>query len=488
MTNCLALDFGASSIRLIGVALRDGRFVQHELARIGNGPQLVGGRQLWDYDRIFVRVEAALVDAGHSGVRYESIGVDSWGVDYALIGERGELLSPPVAYRDVRTEGRMERFCAHHISAPALFAATGIQCLEFNTLFQLYAHGESEGEVLRKAHRLLLTADYVHFWLSGVAANERTLASTSQMLMLDGRWLPEVLSTLGLAPGALSDPVAPGTVLGYMRAALQDKTALRGLKVIAPAAHDTQSAILAVPASSDRNWAYLSSGTWSIMGVESEEPFNDPAAEAAGLGNESGYGNTYCVQSTVTGLWLIQEIQRLLNDRSDGSALARQAEGVAPFRSLIDPSNPRFFSPADMIAEIQAACRDAGEPQPVTPAELVRCAYDSLALLYRTTLLKLSSVTGRHFERLHVVGGGSKAALLNHLCAATTGLPVLAGPAEATALGNALAQFVTLGVLSSVKEGRRAICDSFPPMRFEPVLLPGLQDAIVRFDRLTVRN
>jgi rhamnulokinase len=485
MSNCLALDFGASSIRLIDVSLTDGRFALRDLARLSNGPRPVDGQQVWDYDRIFAQIKTALKGAGASGVPYASIGADSWGVDFAVIGRTGELACPPVAYRDARTEGQMARYFARHLSAHELFAATGIQCLPFNTLFQLFAQGQTEPEVLRQAHRLLLTADYVHFWLSGVAANERTLASTSQMLTLDGRWWPDALKTLALAPGALSDPVAPGTVLGALRAELAAETGLRDLKVIAPAAHDTQSAIAAVPATGDRDWAYLSSGTWSIIGVESEVPFNDAAAQAAGIGNETGYAGAYCVQSTVTGLWLIQEIQRLLNDRSDGGALAAEAEQVPPFRSLINPGDPRFFNPPDMIAEIRSACRAAGEPEPITPAELVRCAYDSLALLYRAALLKLSAVTGRRFSRLHVVGGGSKAALLNRLCAATTGLPVVAGPAEATALGNAMVQFIALERLPSVAEGRRTIRESFPPVLFEPNPLPGLQAAIAHFDRLT---
>jgi len=485
MPNCLALDFGASSIRLVGVSLAGDRFALNELARMSNGPRLVDGRQVWDYDGIFAWIKTALIEAGASEVPYSSIGADSWGVDFVVIDKTGALSCPPVAYRDRRTEGQMERVFARHLSAHELFAATGIQCLPFNTLFQLFAQGQSEPEVLHQAHRLLFTADYVHTWLSGEAANERTLASTSQMLTLDGHWWPEALKISALAPGALAETVPPGTVLGPLRAELAARTGLRGLKVIAPASHDTQSAIAAVPATGDRDWAYLSSGTWSIIGVESDVPFNGAEAEAAGLSNESGTADTYCVQSTVTGLWLVQEIQRLLNDRSDGSALAAQAEQAAPFRSLIDPAKPRFFNPPDMIAEIRAACREAGEPEPATPAELVRCAYDSLALLYRASLLKLSAVTGRRFTRLHVVGGGSKASLLNRLCAATTGLAVLAGPAEATALGNAMTQFIALGQLESISQGRRSIRDSFPPAVFEPEPLDGLQDAIARFDRLT---
>jgi rhamnulokinase len=484
MSNCLALDFGASSIRLIDVSLSDGRFALRELARLSNGPRLVAGRQVWDYDRIFARIKAALKGAGASGVSYASIGADSWGVDFAVIGKAAELACPPVAYRDARTEGQIARYVARHLSAHELFAATGIQCLPFNTLFQLFAQSQSEPEVLQHAHRLLLTADYVHFWLSGVAANERTLASTSQMLTLDGHWWPEALKTLALAPGALCDPVAPGTVLGPLRAELTAEIDLHDLMVIAPAAHDTQSAIAAVPATGEPDWAYLSSGTWSIIGVESEIPFNDAAAEAAGLSNETGYAGTYCVQSTVAGLWLVQEIKRLLDDRSDGSALAAEAGQVSPFRSLINPADSRFFNPSDMIGEIRSACRAADEPEPGTPGELVRCVYDSLALLYRAALLELSAVTGRRFTRLYVVGGGSKAALLNRLCATTTGLPVVAGPAEATALGNAMVQFIALGQLSSLMQGRRAIRESFPPVLFEPSPLAGLQEAIARFDRL----
>ena len=306
MSNCLAVDFGASSIRLVDVSLVDDHFALRELARVNNGPVPIDGRQVWDYDRIFAQLKAALV--GASGTPYASIGADSWGVDFVAVDAAGALVCPPVAYRDARTEGVMERYCAHQLSARDLFVATGIQCLPFNTLFQLFAQSRTEPDVLKQAHRILLTADYVHFWLSGVAANERTLASTSQMLTLDGHWWPDTLKTLALMPDALSDPVAPGTVLGPLRATLAAETGLCDLQVIAPAAHDTQSAIAAVPATGSRDWAYLSSGTWSIIGFESDVPFNDAAAQTAGFSNETGYGGTYCVQSTVTGLWIVQEI------------------------------------------------------------------------------------------------------------------------------------------------------------------------------------
>lgn len=483
-THCLALDFGASSIRLVDISLANGRLSLDELARFAHAPRQQGGHLIWDYPAIYGQVETALAAAAVSGRSYRSIGAASWGVDYVLLDDDGALIAPPVSYRDGRTDGQVERFTTQHISAALLFEKTGLSALPFNTLYQLYAQSQDEPELLRRAHRLLFTADYTHFWLGGVAGVETTLASTSQMLTLDGSWWDEALATLALQRSALLRPVPAGTMLGELSRRLQKRTGLPGIKVIAPAAHDTQSAILAVPADEGGNWAYLSSGTWSILGTESPVPYCTTEAREAGLGNERGYGGTYCVQFTVTGLWLVQEIQRLLAD-ADAAGLAAEAGRADAFRSLIDPADARFFHPADMIAEIRAACREAGEPVPETPAQLIRCAYESLALLYRKRLRLLSDVTGRRFTRLHVVGGGSNAMMLNRLCAATTGLPVLAGPTEATAIGNALAQLIALGELSDVSQARRAVRLSFPPIAVEPQRLPGLDNALARFERLS---
>lgn len=482
-THCLALDFGASSIRLIGVGLVDGHLELSEFARIAHGPHEEDGRLIWDYPVIYRQIEHALAIAGASGRSFHSIGAASWGVDYVLLDEKGQRIGHPVSYRDGRTDGQVERFTSRHIGAASLFATTGLPALWFNTLYQLYAQTQSEPELLRRAHRLLFTADYAHFWLGGKPVNEITLASTSQMLTLDGAWWDEALAPLALPDSALSPVVPAGSILGEFAPELGRKTNLCGVQVIAPCAHDTQSAILAVPATEGTDWAYLSSGTWSILGAESPVPCYDAAAEIAGLGNEQGYGGTYCVQSTVTGLWLIQEIQRLLG-RSAARQLADEAARSLAFRSLVDPADPRFFHPANMIAEIQAACGEAGEPVPVTVGELARCAYDSLALLYRQRLRVLSEVTGRRFARLHVVGGGSQAMLLNQLSAAVTGIPVLAGPAEATAIGIALAQLIALGALSSVREARRLVRVSQPPTVIEPLPITGLDDAVARFDRI----
>ena len=482
-TRCLALDCGASSIRLIEIALDGGRLGLSELARFDNAAQSLGARLVWDYEAIYRKIAAALARAGSSGLSYASIGADSWGVDYVLIDKRGELLGPAVSYRDPRTNGQIARYFARHFTAHDLFAATGIQCLQFNTVFQLHAQFENEPELLRRAHRLLFTADYAHYWLSGVAANERTLASTSQMLSPYGFWSMPILNSVGLPASALAPPVPAGTVLGAVRPQLARETGLRDVMVIAPAAHDTQSAVLCTPAAGGEDWAYLSSGTWSILGMEAAVAFTDAGAERAGISNESGYGGTCCVQSTVAGLWLVQEIQRLVGGVSV-AGLAAAAARTPAFRSLVDPADPRFFNPADMTEEIRAACREEREPVPETPAELARCAYDSLALLYRAELQKLSAVTGRSFTKLHVVGGGSKVDLLNRLCAAAIGLPVLAGPAEATAIGNALAQLIALGRIDGAQAARAVVAQSFPVTRFEPENLPQLDDAIGRFERI----
>lgn len=481
MSDCLALDFGASSIRLIAARLANGVLSLRPLARQPNGPANQDGRQVWDYRRIFAWLETALAEAGKNGA-YAGIGADSWGVDTVFLDAEGRLAGPAVSYRDRRTEGMIERFTAAVMSEDRLFAATGLPALSINTLFQLYAESLRAPDALRQAHRLLFTADYVHYWLSGVAVNERTLSSTSQMLTLDGDWWPEALAAVGLNPAALTKPVAPGCVLGELTPALRAATGL-DCQVIAPASHDTQSAILAVPAAGE-DWAYLSSGTWSIIGVESPRPFTGPDALAAGLGNEAGYGGRYCVQATVSGLWLVQEIRRLTGASSDGE-LAAAAAKADPFRTVIDPAHPRFIAPANMIDEIRAAAREAGEPEPDSTAALVRCAYDSLALLYRAKLEKIAQVTGRTVTTLHVVGGGSQADLFNRLCAAVTGRTVFAGPAEATAIGNALAQWIALGEIADIAEGRRLVAASFAPHRYDPVPLAGLDAAVARYDRIS---
>jgi rhamnulokinase len=484
MSRCLAVDYGASSVRVIDVRLGDAGFAATELMRTPNACVESGDGRFWDHDRLFAAVEAALSQAAAEGPSPIGIGAASWGVDAVFVGADGRPVARPRAYRDPLFNGWMERWWHDQASEETQFSVTGVPAMSINTLYQLYALRHLEPAVLDAAEQVLLTGNYVNYLLSGVAANERTLASTSQMLTLDGAWWDVAVTSVGLSERVLGRVVEPGTVLGELRPELARRTGLRGTRVVATAAHDTQSAIIAVPAAEAGDWAYISCGTWSIIGCESKVPFTSAEARAAGLGNETGYGGTYSVQSTVTGLWLIQEIIRVLGDGSTGASLATEAERETPFRSIVDPVDPRFLAPADMVAEIRAACREAGEPVPESRAAVARCAYDSLALNYRATLHDLERVTGRIFSRVHMVGGGSKAGLINALTASATGLPALAGPTEATAIGNALAQFVALGELSSWEEGRRLVAASFPPVVSLPSPLAGLDDAVGRFERL----
>lgn len=485
ISRCLALDFGASSGRLIDVELQDDNLSILELVRMENSPKKEGDSLFWQHEYLFSEVVKGLCIAGKSGKKYHSIGVDAWGVDYVLLDEKGELIDRPIAYRDKRTRGMIEHFTQQQITRERIYDKTGIQFLEFNTLYQLYSQTIAQPELLSKTHHLLFTADYFHFLLSGVARIETTMASTSQMLGLkDKLWDTELLDTLALPQTALQAPLEPGTEIGVLLPELCKKTGLSGLQVIAPASHDTASAILAVPASGD-DWAFLSSGTWSLLGVESKTPINGSEALAANWTNEGGYGNTYSFLKNINGLWIIQEIVRVLDGRFSFADLAAMATAEPGFSSLIDPGDMRFFSPVSMVNEIQAFCQKTSQPIPETPGALARCAYDSLSLLYRKSLVQLSSLTGRTINVLHVVGGGSQADLLNQLTASAIGIPVLAGPVEATALGNALAQFLATGAISNVNEARRLIDRSFPPRRFDPELTLEIDQAYERFLELT---
>lgn len=487
-SQCLALDFGASSCRLIKVGLDKDSLLTHEFFRVPNGPEKKGNRLVWPLDRLFTQVIKGLNKAAAGGERYNSIGVDTWGVDYVLLDGNGHHLSPPVAYRDDRTSGMIERFTREQLNKELIYGKTGIQFMEFNTLYQLYAQTLIEPELLAQTHRLLFVSDYFHFLLSGTMAIEKSMASTSQMWNLhDNCWDPDLIDTLALPAEALLPPLDPGSEVGVLSSALCKTTGLNALPVITPASHDTASAVLAVPARGD-DWAYLSSGTWSLLGAETKVPIISSEAMNANWTNESGYGNTFRFLKNITGLWVIQEIARTLGGHYSFSELEAMAMAEPGFISLINPDDPRFFSPTNMIEEISSFCRDTDQAVPETPGALVRCAYDSLSLLYRKTLSDLCSLSGKEIRLLHVVGGGSQASFLNQLTASTTSIPVLAGPVEATALGNALAQFLTTGVVPSLEEARALIGRSFQITRYDPEIITGIDAAYHKFINLPLSS
>ena len=360
----------------------------------------------------------------------------------------------------------------------------GIQFLPFNTLYQLYAQTLSKPDVLQKAASFLFIADYFHFILSGVATIEKTMASTSQMWNIhQNSWDTDIADSLAVSKKALLLPVVPGSKVGHLTLEMQQKTGLTDIPIIAPASHDTASAVLAVPAKGS-NWAYLSSGTWSLLGIEIDEPIINDKALQANWTNEGGYADTFRFLKNITGLWIIQEIARVLKDRYSFGELAEMARQEGGFISLINPDAPCFFSPENMIDAIKGFCRQTGQKVPETPGQLVRCAYDSLGLLYHKTLEDLRDLSRKKIEVLHIIGGGSRADLLNQLTASITGIPVLAGPVEATALGNALAQLLATDAIDSLARGRELIGASFPVQRFEPEHLSDIETIRKRFGEL----
>jgi rhamnulokinase len=479
---CLALDFGASSCRLIKTKIEEDKLLMEEIFRAANGPEREGKNLVWPLERLFGHTLDGLAKAGAEGEHYDSIGVDTWGVDYVLLDKNNELLAPPVAYRDERTSGMVERFTHEKFSKEQIYDKTGIQFMPFNTLFQLYAQTIAEPELLAQTHKFLFIADYFHFLLSGTLTIEKTMASTSQMWNLhDNCWDADLLSALALPAKALMPPVSPGSEIGVLSPEICTASSLNPMRVITPASHDTASAVLAVPAAESNDWAYLSSGTWSLLGVESEHPITSQEAMKANWTNEGGYGNTFRFLKNITGLWIIQEIAREFGGQYSFGELAAMSMAEPSFISLINPNDPRFFSPVSMIKEIGRACNDTGQEVPKTPGSLVRCAYDSLSLLYRKTLGELCTLSGREIKTIHVVGGGSQADFLNQLTASVTGVPVSAGPVEATAIGNAVAQFLETGAISSLTEARAIIGRTFPVKQFEPESITGTDAAYHQF-------
>ena len=485
----LGIDLGAESGRVVAGRF-DGRRIQlEELHRFPNGPVELAGSWRWDVLRLWAEIQKGLSAASRFGPAVTSVGVDAWGVDYVLLSKSGELVGQPFHYRDSRTADVMDRI-ARTVSRADIFAATGVQFLPFNTLYQLLASQERSPELLAHADRLLLVPDFFHWCLCGSTAVEFTNATTTQFFDPATRgWAFGLLDRLGLPTHMLGAVVAPGTQLGYLRPDVRAGTGLSAIPVVAPATHDTGSAVAAVPTAhtGHTNWAYISSGTWSLVGIELPEANRAPTTLARNLTNEGGIDGTYRLLKNVMGLWLVQRCRLAFQARGSDhgyEALMSAAESAEPLRSLIDPDDPRFLNPADMLAEIAAFCGETCQPIPDTVGRFVRCCLESLALKYRLVLGWLEEVTGTRIEEVHVVGGGSRNRLLNRLTAGACGRLVSAGPVEATAIGNVLVQARTAGELGTLADGRAVVRESFPVERFDPLPDPRWSEAGERFDRL----
>jgi rhamnulokinase len=466
----LAFDLGAESGRAI-LGMLDGRELRLEvLHRFPNGPVRTLDTLHWDVLRLYSEMlnGMRLCASKYGGV--DSLGVDTWGVDFALLGRDGGLLGNPRHYRDPHTERMMEE-AFKRVPRAEVFRQTGIQLMRFNTLFQLLALQRDRSPLLEAARSLLFMPDLFHYFLTGVKANEVTDASTGQLLDPNTRgWAVSLLEAFGLPTEILGTIIQPGTVLGPLRAAVAAETGLSSVPVIATATHDTAAAVAAVPAAGD-SWAYISSGTWSLMGVELPEPRTDAAALEANFTNEIGFGGTVRFLKNIMGLWLVQECRR--EWERGGKALGydelmRQAAAAPPFVSLVDPDDAAFWLPPNMPNALADFCRRTGQPAPAGIGPTVRCALESLALRYRWVLEKLEALTSRRLAVIHVVGGGSQNELLCQLTADACDREVLAGPVEATAIGNVLVQAVGLGVLDSLADAREMVGRSFEVRRHKP--------------------
>ena len=482
-TYYLACDLGADSGRVILGTLEDGKVSLEELHRFPTGATKVAGALHWEFDRIINEFKSGLKKAGDRKLPIASVSTDSWGVDYVVYDERGLPVAPVWCYRDSRTAQGVE-MVKEKVEWPTIYSLTGIQFMALNTIYQIVTEPP---ERLAAAKHLLLIGDAFNFYCSGVARNEVSLASTTQLYNpVYKRWSRRLFAALGLRLDLFAPVCDSGTRLGPLKKNLAIETGLPPIEVIASCSHDTGAAVAAVPAT-DGNWAYLSSGTWSLMGVELPDPIINEEGRNLGFTNEVGFGNTIRLLKNIIGLWLIQESRRhwvKTGKKIDFAEMERQAIASPAFISLINPDDPRFLSPDDMPEKIADFCRDTGQPVPATMGATVRCIYESLALFYRVTLKKLERLTGRKIERLHIVGGGSKDATLNQFTANALKIPVLAGPTECAALGNILVQAIALGHVESHAAAREVVRNSFALTTYQPQEAAQWDAAAARFEKL----
>ena len=486
--NIAAVDLGAESGRVM-LARFDGRNLDlEEIHRFPNRPVTLRGHRFWNILALWDESLTGLRKARQAAGSLDSIGVDTWGVDYGLVDSNGFLLSQPFQYRDHRTDTIMEQVLAL-IPRDILYKRTGIQFLPFNTLFQLYAHEHMQPGELAHSHRLLMIPDLLHDWLCGSLVTEQTNASTTQCWdPVAGTWAVDLLNLLGIPTQLLPPVVKPGTSLGKILP--EWRSDLGTPQVVAPATHDTGSAIAATPVSQPGGWGYISSGTWSLVGVELQQPIMSGAALVANCTNERGIFGTTRFLKNVMGLWLLQECQRRWardGHVTDYDRLLAEVDDVLAFAALIDPDDPRFLAPEDMPAAINTYLMERRQAPLQAPAAFARCIMESLVLRYREVFHQINQLTGSTISSVHILGGGARNLLLNQWLADALGMPVIAGPYEATARGNALMQLVGLGELHTLKE-MRAIAQNAHTQIFSPraAHLTTWHEAAQRFSAMRV--
>ena len=488
----LAVDMGASSGRVVAGRLNNGKLTLEDVHRFENGPVHVGGSMHWDLLRQWTDIQDGL-RAAHDkyGADITSLGVDTWGVDFGLLDRNDQILGNPYHYRDARLNGVVETVF-DTVSRDEIFAETGLQFMQINTLYQLITLQRVNAPQLEMADTFFMVPDMFHWLLTGEKANEMTDATTTQFLNPRTRqWSTSLLDKFQISTDMLQTIIEPGTVLGKLRPEVIRDVGLSDVNVVVPGTHDTASAVMSVPTaeppSDQPNWCYISSGTWSLMGVEVPNPVINDRCLELNFTNEGGVGGTIRVLKNICGLWLVQECRRIWNlagKSYDWAQLVSMAESESPLRCHITPDDVRFNAPENMPQAIASFCSETNQPAPETEGQIIRCALESLALRYRQCLGYLEQLTEGRIETIHVVGGGTQNKLLCQMTADACNRPVIAGPVEATAIGNVMMQAVAAGEVASIAEARQMIRSSFIVEQYEPQRRDDWDAAFQRFEAL----
>lgn len=471
MIKTLAFDFGASSGRAI-LGLYDGSKLNlEETHRFSNDPVSINGSLYWDVLRLFYEIKRGIVETAHKGHKdIASIGIDTWGVDYGLLDCQGNLLANPYHYRDERTNGMIDK-AIEMAGRDYIFGKTGIEIVWFNTLYQMLSMVESHAPALEKAETLLLMPDLFNYFLTGVKSTEYTIASTTQMYnVAEDAWANDLMEKFGIPKSIFTNVVKPGTVIGSMKKELSEELGVGSIPVVAVASHDTGSAAVSVPVTDGEDYAFISCGTWSIMGVQTDKPVINQRSMELNFTNEGGVGKILLMKN-IMGLWLIQECKRQweIDDgqKTSFDELEQAAREAKPFVSFVDPDDLLFVAPNNMPSKIAQFCEQTNQPVPQTKGEFIRCIAQSLALKYRMTVECLEDILGRKLGTIHMVGGGIKDKLICQFTANATKRDVITGPVEATAIGNNLVQLMALGELKNISEARALVRNSFDVTHYQ---------------------
>jgi len=485
MKTVLAFDLGASSGRGILATLQDGKINLKEVHRFPNNGVNVRKTLYWDILYLFDQIKQGITKAKLEG-GFDSIAIDTWGVDFGLVDSNGDLIGNPVTYRDSRTDNMPEELF-EKICAEEVYKRTGIQIINFNTLFQMFYMCKYKKAEIERTESMLFIPDLLGYFLTGVKKNEYTISSTSQMINPYTRnWDYELIEKAGIKKELLGEIIMPGTTLGSLTEDLCEELGIEPVDVISVGSHDTASAVVAVPTEVD-DFVYISCGTWSLFGTELDEPLVTDEGRKSSYANEGGYGGKIRYLTNIMGLWLIQESRRSWNKQGNDFSfndLEKAALKCEPFKCFIDPDYPEFGKPGDIPKRIQKYCERTGQYVPKTVGEIVRCIYESLALKYYHSFLNLKKITGKDFEAINIVGGGTKDPLLCQMAANACNITVYAGPIEATALGNIAVQLMAIGEIKDLKEARKIIKNSFDTKEYKPENVDAWQKAYEAYKKI----